>query len=448
MFLYQGLASSLREEDKQFLVEKVHTIQILLQERGGKRIYSVEQEIQRGMLTEKIMPYYDYFSRILEPGGTVLIETSGMAGIIPATAFPMPATETEYSNLADNCFRWNTVDGQPYLLLTAQLINKTGQSQVVQVALDVSRENELLKDYQRQLAMILPLGILLSALFGALVARQGMQPLKNITLTVQRITANQLQERIDPTLWPRELQALAEAFNQMLGRLRSSFVQLTQFSADLAHELRTPINNLMGETEVTLARARSEVEYRDVLESSLEECSRLSFMIDSLLFLARTENVKVPLQLVWVDVYQELAVICDSYEAVTEEQGVTVEYEGESSLEVDPILFRRAITNVLANAIRHTSAGGKIKLVVELSPNVHSVNIRVSDNGCGIAHEHLSKVFDRFYRVDQARSTESHNTGLGLAIVESILVLHGGTVSIDSQLGKGTTVTLNFPSGR
>jgi two-component system heavy metal sensor histidine kinase CusS len=110
----------------------------------------------------------------------------------------------------------------------------------------------------------------------------------------------------------------------------------------------------------------------------------------------------------------------------------------------DPILFRRAVTNLLANAIRHTPSGGQIKLVVESFPSADGVAIRVSDSGCGIAREHLPKVFDRFYRVDQARSADSHSTGLGLAIVRSIMAMHGGTVSIESQPGKGTTVTLPF----
>jgi len=168
-------------------------------------------------------------------------------------------------------------------------------------------------------------------------------------------------------------------------------------------------------------------------------------MIDSLLFLARADNAEVSLQPARLDVRQELEAIRDFYEAVTEEQGVTIQCVGEASLEADPILFRRAVTNLLANAIRHTPSDGQIKLVVESFPSADGVIIRVSDSGCGIAREHLPKVFDRFYRVDQARSADSHSTGLGLAIVRSIMAMHGGTVSIESQPGKGTTATLHFP---
>jgi len=443
-FLYEAVVINLREEDKQFLADKVHTLQILLKEHGDNRT-SLEQEVQWEAVTAKLTPYYAYFSRILEPQGMVVIETPGMAEVVPAAVFPVPAAETKQGDLVENSLQWHTADGHPYLLLAGQATNESGESRVIQVALDVSREDALLTDYQRKLAMILPLGILLSALLGALVARRGMRPLQDITSAAQRITASQLHERIEPTRWPRELRTLAEAFDQMLGRLEDSFTRLTQFSADLAHELRTPINNLMGEAEVTLARARSEAEYRDVLESSLEECGRLSRMIDSLLFLARADNAEVSLQPARLDVRQELEAIRDFYEAVTEEQGVTIQCVGEASLEADPILFRRAVTNLLANAIRHTPSDGQIKLVVESFPSADGVIIRVSDSGCGIAREHLPKVFDRFYRVDQARSADSHSTGLGLAIVRSIMAMHGGTVSIESQPGKGTTATLHFP---
>jgi two-component system heavy metal sensor histidine kinase CusS len=444
-FLYETLVINLREEDKQFLADEVHTLQMLIKEHGDNRA-SLEQEVQWEAVTGNVMPYYAYFSRILDSqGSVVMIETPGMAEIIPASVFPSPAAETERNHLAESSLLWRKADGHPYLLVVAQAADDAGESRVIQVALDVSREDALLSGYQRKLAIVLPLGVLLSATLGALVARRGMRPLQDITFTAQRISASRLHERIEPARWPRELRTLAEAFDQMLGRLEDSFTRLTQFSADLAHELRTPINNLMGEAEVALSRKRPEAEYRDVLESSLEECGRLSRMIDSLLFLARADNAQVPLQLSRLDVRSELEAIREFHDAVAEEQSVTVICEGEASLEADPLLFRRALTNLLANAIRHTPAGGRVKLVVEFSAGADSVDIRVSDSGCGIAAEHLPKVFDRFYRVDQARSADSHSTGLGLSIVKSIMAMHGGTVSIQSQPGKGATVILHFP---
>lgn len=445
LFLYEVLATNLLEEDKQFLAEKAYIIKGLVQ-KSEDDLTLLEQETQREAIIGKVTPYYPYFSRVLASDNIVIAESLGMAAVVPVTIFPEPINEMQQSNLAKYSSFWRAEDDRLYIILALQSTNKAGQPHIIQVALDIAREDALLANYKRKLMMILPLGVLFSAVFGACVARRGMQPLQNITLVAQRITASQLHDRIDPVQWPKELRMLAEAFNQMLERLKDSFTQLTQFSDDLAHEFRTPINNLMGEIQVTLVRARSEKEYRDVLESSLEECSRLSYMIDSLLFLARADNVQIPLQLVNLDARKKLEAICESYEAVIEERGVKVLCEGESDLIVDRILFRRAVTNVLANAIRHTPKGGQIMLVVESPPDAHQVTIRITDNGCGIAPEHLSKVFDRFYRVDQARSTDTYNTGLGLAIVRSILAMHGGTVSIESELYKGTTVTLNFPA--
>ena len=445
-FLYEALVTNLREEDKQFLVDETQTLQMLLHEHGNNRT-SLEQEIQWEAVTGKTTPYYAYFSRILGPAGNVVIETPGMATVIPASAFPTPVAQTDRGDLAGNSFPWRTQDGHSYLLLVALGANEAGERHVIQVALDVSREDALLTDYQHKLAIVLPLGILLSALLGVLIARRGMRPLQDITRVARRISVTRLNQRIDPARWPLELRSLAEAFDQMLGRLDDSFTRLSQFSADLAHELRTPINNLMGEAEVALSRARSETEYREVLESSLEEYGRLSRMIDSLLFLARADKDQVSLQRSQLDVRKELEVIRDYHEAVAEEQGVTVQCEGEAQLMADPLLFRRALTNLLANAIRHTPVGGHILL--KASPPAtdgESVDIRVSDTGCGIASHHLPKVFDRFYRVDQARSADAHSTGLGLAIVKSIMAMHGGTVTLDSLPDQGTTVTLHFPS--
>jgi two-component system heavy metal sensor histidine kinase CusS len=272
-----------------------------------------------------------------------------------------------------------------------------------------------------------------------------LRPLQAITEATQRITATQLNERISPRAWPSELTSLATEFDGMLGRLEDTFKRLSQFSADIAHELRTPINNLMGEVDVALARSRTVQEYRQVLESSLEECSRLSRIIDSLLFVARAENTEVKIQASWFDATKEIRAVLDFYEALSSEEGVEVEAEGEATLYGDMVLFRRALSNLLGNALRHTPRGGKIRVAIKNEAD-QMVEVRVSDNGVGIPAEHLPKIFDRFYRVDPARSRHPEGTGLGLAIVKSIMELHGGSVAVQSQLGKGTTCTLRFPN--
>jgi two-component system heavy metal sensor histidine kinase CusS len=326
----------------------------------------------------------------------------------------------------------------------AELGPSGGKRRLLQVALDVSPEAALLADYRRKLAVVLLGGILFSAGAGVAIARQGMRPLVEITRAAQRITATQLHERIDPAQWPRELTALATAFDEMLSRLEYSFTQLSQFSADLAHELRTPINNLRGEAEVALSRTRTPDDYRQVLESSLEEYARLSRMIDSLLFLARAESAEVPIEPSRLDARQELETVREFHEAVAEEQGVEVACQGQAFLNADAMLFRRAVSNLLSNALRYTPRGGKITLSVQPSED-QSVEVRVSDTGSGIDPEHLPRIFDRFYRADRTRSPYPQGTGLGLAIVKSIMDLHRGTVTIQSEPARGTTVILRFP---
>jgi two-component system heavy metal sensor histidine kinase CusS len=246
---------------------------------------------------------------------------------------------------------------------------------------------------------------------------------------------------VPPAGWPRELQPLAAAFDAMLDRLEDSFTRLSQFSADIAHELRTPIANIRGEAEVALTRPRSPNEYREVMESNVGECERLSAIIDNLLFLARADAAEGYIERALIDGPAELAKIASFYEAIADEQKVTITCRGEGSVYADPVLFGRAVSNLVENALRHTPPGGTIVISIEARANDSIV--RVKDTGCGIAPEHIARVFDRLYRVDQARS--SQGAGLGLALVKSIAELHGGSAEIESEVGKGTVVSLSFP---
>lgn len=200
----------------------------------------------------------------------------------------------------------------------------------------------------------------------------------------------------------------------------------------------------MGEAEVALSRTRTLDEYRHVLESSLEEYGRLSRMIDSLLFLARAESRDTQIKRSLLNAFKEIKAVQEFYESVAEEQGVEVTCQGNALLNVDPILFRRAVSNLLSNALQYTPRGGKVTLSVKQTDD-ECVEVSVSDTGSGIDPEHLPKIFDRFYRADRARSQHPQGAGLGLAIVKSIMDLHGGTVAIKSEPDKGTTVTLRFP---
>jgi two-component system heavy metal sensor histidine kinase CusS len=276
------------------------------------------------------------------------------------------------------------------------------------------------------------------------VTRRGLRPLAEITRATERVGVQQLQERIRTRHWPRELATLAGAFDRMLDRLQESFERLSRFSADLAHELRTPINNLVGEAQVTLSRERTAAEYARVLQSGLEEHGRLARMIDSMLFLARADQAQSGLELQTLEAAAHLRTVAEFYQPLAEELSVSLSCDGDCRLRADPALVRRALSNLLSNALRHTPAGGSVTLSAGMARD-HVPVLQVTDTGTGIGAEHLPRLGDRFYRVDPSRSDGSGSAGLGLAIVRSIMSLHGGEFRIETAPGRGTTVSLRFP---
>jgi two-component system, OmpR family, heavy metal sensor histidine kinase CusS len=303
----------------------------------------------------------------------------------------------------------------------------------------------VLADYRRKLFTVLGSSLVFAGLAGALVTRTGLRPLRAIAHTTQRITASNLAERLHPAEWPAELRELAAAFDAMLDRLQDSFGRLTEFSANIAHALRNPINNLRGEAEVALGHGRTAEEYQQILGSSLEECERLARMIDSLLFIARTDNPDASIERSVIAARRELDAVQEFYEALAAETEVAVVCEGDATLTGDPMLFRRAVSNLLANALKHTPRTGRVVLAAANLPD-GSAEIRVSDTGDGIPAEHLPRIFDRFYRADDSRNRRTGGAGLGLAICKAIADAHGGSLEVSSAIGKGSAFTLRIPT--
>lgn len=438
-FLYWVLARNLEREHSLFVANKIQALRLVLNEHAGDAsILSSEVELE----PSAVQPAR-YYIRMLDAKGTVVVETRDMKDQVPAGVFPSPAEAAAVPEVGS---RWTSPGGTVFLMMSA--LSPTGAARkgewTLQVALDVSPDKSILASYRWTFMGVLLVGAVFAAGAGVFIARKGMEPLTDIAKTAHGITASHLHERIAASQWPAELSELAGAFDAMLDRLEASFIRLSQFSADLAHELRTPINNLRGEAEVALSRPRSAEEYQQILASSLEECERLSRMIDGMLFLARAENPDAALERVPFDAQKEVRTVLEFYEVLAREQDVQLSCDGAGSLRGDPDLFRRAVSNLLANALQHTPPKGTIRVSV-----VHAaggpVKIEVRDTGTGIPAEHLPRIFDRFYRVDRSRSQPSRGTGLGLAIVRSVMQLHGGTASIQSTVGQGTVVSLVFP---
>jgi two-component system heavy metal sensor histidine kinase CusS len=311
--------------------------------------------------------------------------------------------------------------------------------------LNITADADLLARYRFDMGAVLLVGLLVAATVATFITKRGLQPLVDITSATERISVQHLQERIRARPWPRELVSLAAAFDRMLDRLQESFERLSQFSADLAHELRSPINNLMGEAQVALSQPRTAAEYARVLHSALEEHGRLARMIDSMLFLAKADQVRSAPVLVALDAAAELKKVAEFYQALADEQRVELACNGGGTVYADPLLLRRAVSNLLSNALRYTPSGGKVTLeAVNALPD--ACTISVVDTGSGMGAEHLPKLGDRFYRVEASRTDSHVGSGLGLAIVKSIMELHGGQFRIESAVGQGTRATLTFVS--
>lgn len=304
----------------------------------------------------------------------------------------------------------------------------------VLVAVNIDHERAFMATFGKILWLSIAAGILLTGLLAWVAARRGLEPIRRIAMLAQGISASRLGQRLKPETVPPELSDLATAFNGMLARLEDSFRRLSDFSSDIAHELRTPVGNLVTETEVALSRTRSAEEYREVLYSNLEEYNRLSRMISDMLFLAKADNGLIVPQQETVDLAAETQELFAFYDALTEEKGVELALEGGGSIVGDKLMIRRAISNLLSNALRYTVRGASIKVSIDRLDSGQT-RLAIENPTEHIAPEHLSRLFDRFYRVDASRQKTTDGAGLGLAITKSIIETHQGAIAATSANG-------------
>lgn len=439
LFFYLGMVNILHNADYQFLSDEINIVQNILETKPNNLI-ALKQEITD-------IPYslnnsvYHYYIRVLDHNRKVVSETQHMDKIIKHNAF----FTNETASFAKQSQWWQADDGSYYLLMQSPVkVGKESHLWVIQIALDVSYQKAVINKYRKNGIIVLFVGALFSILIGYLISRRGMRRLYELTSITRKITANALQQRIDPQFWPKELNELAAAYNQMLDRIEESVSRLTVFSDDLAHELRIPITNLMGETEVALSQDYSIEDYKRVMESNLEELNRLYQIVENLLFLARAENPQLDISKEVLNLANEINVMCRYYQAVADEKNIQLSYEGKAIACVNSVMFRRMIGNILSNALKYSPNGGKVVFTIKEMDN-QAIQILLTDTGIGITKKDLPNIFNRFYRVDTARTQSTYGIGLGLAIVKSIVDLHHGTILVSSVIGKGTEIVINLP---
>jgi two-component system heavy metal sensor histidine kinase CusS len=388
--------------------------------------------------------------RIRASDGTTLAESPAIEAELPAPDPPVLA-EAHGSAVGTSGAWWD---------VRRSVARRGDDLFAIEAAVERRELDGLLAEYRAGAAGVLGGAVLACIAIAYWIARRGVRPIEEVTAAARRVSSRTLaDERLDVGRAPAEVAELVDTFNAMLERLATSFQRLKEMGADLAHELRTPLHNLRGEAEVALLKDRAPEEYRDALGSVLEQCGRLSRVIDDILLIERTDGRPDALAIDRFDLSAELDDIRDYFEASAAARGIALERgavpAGEPlEIAADRLKLRRAIANLVDNAIRYTPEGGRVTLAARAIADgpEGAVEVSVEDTGVGIPPEDLPRAFERFFRVDRSRTRDgpggapgAGGVGLGLSIVRTLVRAHGGEVRLESAPGRGTRAIVRLP---
>ncbi|MGF6331625.1 two-component system heavy metal sensor histidine kinase CusS [Pseudomonas sp. BS3782 TE3695] len=336
-------------------------------------------------------------------------------------------------------------DGTDYRVLNALLFPDKPDSPQLTLLLDITHHQHFLQRMQHLIWLTVGLSALATALLGAWAARRGLRPLRRMSAVASGVSAQSLNARLPEADMPPELEELAYSFNAMLGRLDDSFQRLSAFSADIAHELRTPLSNLLTHTQVTLTRPRPIEDYREALHSNLEELQWMAQLVNDMLYLAKADHGLLMPKREALELAEEADVLLEFFAPLAEDAQVKLSREGSARMQGDRSMLRRALSNLLDNALRFTPGGGEVRVKIIEQPT--GLSLTVENSGEMISEDLLPRLFDRFYRADPARREgSSEHAGLGLAITQSIIRAHGGQIRCESDK-EWTRFVMELPKG-
>jgi two-component system heavy metal sensor histidine kinase CusS len=431
--LYRELERELILSDDMQLISRVNQLRNLLNDSNTLDLIRTKPELFQNMLGNR-----ESVLSIAAPGQKPLLLVNPGNIELPAIK-PVPKDHILTLNDVQHL---PGVNGVPFSTLAASIDSgDLGSLQVTSGRLMTER-TAMLASYRLSVYILASIAAIFLALVGYLLLHRGLLPLRRLARHAEGIGVGNLAERLDSQGVPTELLPMIESFNTMLERLAKGFVQLGQVSTDMAHELRTPINNLLGETQVALQQDRSIEHYQHLLASNVEELERLARMLDNMLFLARTDPASALRQRQALNAADEVTRIADYFEGLAGDVGIRIRAEGEGMIWAEPMLLRRALANLCANAIKYGAPGSE--LVIQTITDAEGTYLRVKNLGDTIPAEHLSRLFERFYRVDESRERSAQSNGLGLSIVATIMQLHNGRYSVSSEDGV-TCFELFFP---
>lgn len=432
VFLYRSLASEIAYRDDLALLGRLEQVRALLADSDSLGALQARPRLYQNMLGN-----LDSLLLVRRADGSNVIAINPRQRELP----PFNAIPREQTPQRHDVLTWQAPDGAELALLSGDAQGPNGEPLTVVAGKVLTEREQMLGSYRLRLYLAVGLGALLAFALGLVLLRRGLQPLRQLSAAVRGIDLRSLDQRLPAGGTPAELLEPVQALNGMLARLDDSVQRLSQFSADLAHEIRTPLHTLLASNGQALNHPRSTAEYQELLASNMEEFERLKRMAENLMFLARAEQAERALDLQTLDLHSVGSELCDYFEALADDRQLRLENRLHGELLADQQLLQRALGNLLANAVRHADEGTLISLRRRDEPGV--CWLQVHNHGPAIAPEHLGKLFDRFYRVDPSRAQPGDSGGLGLAIVQSIMQLHGGRVAVSSD-ASGTVFELGF----
>lgn len=381
----------------------------------------------------------DRFVRLYDATGTLVLDMSSGNGYSPVAD---QGVADALSGRSSN--KNQRVNGEIYGISTEPVVDGGSIVGVMQLGMSRDDVDETLRLLMIMLGIAAPLVVVAAATGGYVIAGKALAPVASITTLAANISSNELQARIDLELPDDEVGRLARTFNAMLGRIEEGFERQRRFTGDAAHELRTPLSMMRGEVDLALRQPRSVDEYQAALEGLDFDLERVTGLVSSLLMLARADERKLNPDLEAFDLARTVAALLDQFWGAATAKEVELRSAVDlPTLVADEDQIIQVLVNLLDNALTHTPSGGQIE--VGATREGENARIWVRDTGLGISPEDLPRVFDRFYRADRGRARSSGGTGLGLSIARAIVEAHGGTISLSSEPGHGTTAQFVLP---
>jgi heavy metal sensor kinase len=400
------------------------------------------------------------FIQVLDESGNIGRKSENLKNV------QLPISLNALKNASKGLITFETnrsIENTPLRIITFPVLENNHAAKIIQIASSLEGVEDALNTLFIILIITVPLVLMVASLGGQFLAHKALKPVDDITNTARMITSQNLNQRIVPPKVKDEISRLIETFNGMISRLDQSFRQMKQFSSDASHELKTPLTILKGEVEVMLRKERTQQEYQQTLKSNLEEINRMSQIVEDLLLLSKADTGQIKLNKGDINLMEILTEVVAQMDMLARSKRLhlsTSNHHRDVHIFGDALRIRELFMNLIENAIKYTEEGGSIHISLqkEYPPPVRNQSDRVqkererfakiivSDTGIGISREDQEKIFNRFFRVDKARSREQGGSGLGLSICKWIVEAHQGEIKVESELGKGTSFTVKFPS--